>query len=96
MFDLLAAAERCRVRARRCELLAKETTSAPFAQCYRELAKLLFSPADHEEDFVRRDWAVKQPGNLLKFAQRGDLPGVRGARGQVKKGYPRWCSAPRP
>ena len=55
MFDFLAAAERCRSKAHRCELLATDTTSAPFAKCYRQLAELLVSTADLEEDFVRRD-----------------------------------------
>ena len=63
MFDLLAAAERCRSKAHRCELLATDTTSAPFAKCYRQLADLLVSTADLEEDFVRRDLAATQ-GNL--------------------------------
>jgi hypothetical protein len=64
MFDLLAAAERCRAKASHCELSAKNTTSAPFARCYQQLAKLLVSTADLEEGFVRRDLAVNQ----------GDLP----------------------
>lgn len=55
MFDLLAAAERCRSKASRCEQLANETTSSFFAKCYRELAKLLVLTADLEENFVRRD-----------------------------------------
>ncbi|MGA8319599.1 MAG: hypothetical protein WB774_01950 [Xanthobacteraceae bacterium] len=59
MFDLLAAAERCRSQASRCELLANDTTSAPFAKCYQQLAELLVSTADLEEEFVRRDLATK-------------------------------------
>jgi len=43
----------------------KNTTSAPFAQCYLQLAKLLVSTADLEEDFVRRDLAATQ-GNLRR------------------------------
>jgi|HubBroStandDraft_1064217.scaffolds.fasta_scaffold402107_1 hypothetical protein len=65
MFDLLAAAERCRFKACQCEQSAKNTTSAPFAQCYLQLAKLLVSTADLEEDFVRRDLAATQ-GNLRR------------------------------
>jgi hypothetical protein len=69
MVDLMASAERCRFKARQCELLAKDTTSAPFAKCYRELAQLLFSTADLEEDFVRRDLAAKQHGNSRREAK---------------------------
>jgi hypothetical protein len=68
MFDLLAAAERCRSQAHRCELLATDTTSAPFAKCYRQLAELLVSTADLEEDFVRRD-LERQRGLLQIVAQ---------------------------
>lgn len=63
MVDLMASAERCRFKARQCELLAKDTSSAPFAKSYRELALLLFSTADLEEDFVRHDLATKQHRN---------------------------------
>jgi hypothetical protein len=55
MFDLLAGAERCRSKASQCALSAKNTTSAPFAKCYQQLAALLVSTADLEEDLVRRD-----------------------------------------
>lgn len=65
MFDLLAAAERCRFKASQCEQSAKNTTSAPFAECYRQLAELLVSTADLEEDFVRRDLAATQ-GNFRR------------------------------
>jgi hypothetical protein len=60
MFDLLAAAERCRSKASHCEQSARNTTSAPFAKCYRQLAELLVSTADLEEDFVRRELAAEQ------------------------------------
>jgi hypothetical protein len=62
MFDLLASAERCRFKARQCEQSAKNTTSAPFARCYRQLAQLLLSTADLEEDFMRRDLTAEQQG----------------------------------
>ncbi|MGA7431633.1 MAG: hypothetical protein WBW35_14490 [Xanthobacteraceae bacterium] len=70
MFDLLAAAERCRSKAHRCELLATDTTSAPFAKCYRQLADLLVSTADLEEDFVRRD--LERQRGLLQIVARLD------------------------
>jgi hypothetical protein len=59
MVDLMASAERCRLKARQCELLAKDTSSAPFANA----TLLLFSTADLEEDFVRRDLATNQHRN---------------------------------
>jgi hypothetical protein len=70
MFDLLAAAERCRSQANRCELLADDTTSAPFAKCYRQLAELLVSTADLEEDFVRR--GLERQRGLLQIVARLD------------------------
>ena len=70
MFNLLAAAERCRSKAHRCELLATDTTSAPFAKCYRQLADLLVSTANLEEDFVRRD--LERQRGLLQMVARLD------------------------
>jgi hypothetical protein len=63
MVDLLASAERCRLRASHCSQSAENTTSSYFANCYRELAKLFSNIADVEEDFVRRDFAAKQLAN---------------------------------
>jgi hypothetical protein len=63
MVDLLASAERCRVKASHCEQMAKDSASPLFAKCYRELAQLLVVTADSEEDFVRRDMASKQQAN---------------------------------
>jgi hypothetical protein len=70
MFDLLAAAESCRSQASRCEQSANETTSSPFANCYRELAQLLVATADLEEDFVRRD--VEQQRGLRQIVAQLD------------------------
>ena len=70
MFDLLAAAERCRSKASQCELSAKNTTSALFAKCYQQLAALLVSTADLEEDFVRRD--LERQRGLLQIVARLD------------------------
>jgi hypothetical protein len=60
LFDLSASAERCRVKASHCEQLASEAVSPLFADCFRELARLMVSTAEMDEDFVRRDCAMKQ------------------------------------
>jgi hypothetical protein len=59
MVDLLESAERCRVKAAQCEQLAEETVSPLFAECFRQLAQMLVSTAEMDEDFVRRDLAMK-------------------------------------
>ena len=46
--------------------IGKNTTSAPFAGCYRQPAKLLVSTADLEEDFVVRDLAAAKQDNLRR------------------------------
>jgi hypothetical protein len=73
MVDLLASAERCRVKASHCEQW-RRTASPLFAKCYRELAQLLILSADSEEDFVRRDMAAKQQANEHLMAGLSDVP----------------------
>ncbi len=74
MVDLLASAERCRAKASHCKQSAENTTSPHFAKCYRELARLFDSIAHVDEDFVRRDLAMKQEANAKLIPETGLTP----------------------
>jgi 2-keto-3-deoxy-galactonokinase len=50
MADHIAAAQRYRARAAKCELSAKNTTSVEFGECYRLLARHYLVLANLEED----------------------------------------------
>jgi hypothetical protein len=50
MADHIAAAQRYRARAAKCELSAKNTTSEGFGECYRLLARHYLVLANLEED----------------------------------------------
>ena len=50
MADHIAAAQRYRARAAKCEASAKNTTSAEFGECYRLLARHYLVLANLEED----------------------------------------------
>jgi hypothetical protein len=54
MGDHIAAAQRYRARAAKCELSAKNTSSVGFGECYRLLAKHYLVLANLEEDCARR------------------------------------------
>jgi len=54
MPDHLARARELRLRATKCQISAKSTTSAKFSDCYRLLAEHYVSLATLEEDFVGR------------------------------------------
>jgi hypothetical protein len=60
MVDHLACAQGYRNRAARCEVAAQNTTSTKFSECYRLVAQHYLMLANLEEDFVRRDAALKQ------------------------------------
>jgi hypothetical protein len=53
MGDHIAAAQRYRARAAKCELSAKNTSSMRFGECYRLLAQQYLVLANLEEDCVR-------------------------------------------
>jgi hypothetical protein len=54
MADHIAAAQRYRARAAKCELSAKSTSSAKFGECYRLLAQHYLVLANLEEDCANR------------------------------------------
>ena len=54
MADHIAAAQRYRARAAKCELSAKNTSSAEFGECYRLLAQHYLVLANLEEDCAHR------------------------------------------
>jgi hypothetical protein len=60
MVDHLAWAEGYRNRAAKSELAAQNTSSTKFSECYRLIAQYYLMLANLEEDFVRRDAALKQ------------------------------------
>jgi len=63
MSDHLAAAQRYRDRAIRCEFSAKNTSSVEFGECYRLLAQHYLVLADLEENCARRPFAAHQADN---------------------------------
>ena len=54
MADHIAAAQRYRARAAKCELSARNTSSTKFGECYRLLAQHYLVLANLEEDCARR------------------------------------------
>jgi len=54
MADHIAAAQRYRARAAKCELSAKSTSSAKFGECYRLLAQHYMVLASLREDCAHR------------------------------------------
>jgi hypothetical protein len=60
MVDHLAWAQSYRNRAARCADAAENTSSTKFSECYRLVAQYYLMLANLEEDFVRRDTALKQ------------------------------------
>jgi hypothetical protein len=54
MADHVAAAQRYRARAAKCELSAKATSSEKFGECYRLLARQYLVLANLEEDCAHR------------------------------------------
>jgi hypothetical protein len=61
MGDHIAAAQRYRARAAKCELSAKSTSSVGFGECYRLLAKQYLVLANLEEDCARRPSPFARP-----------------------------------
>ena len=54
MADHIAAAQRYRARAAKCELSARNSSSTKFGECYRQLAQHYLVLANLEEDCARR------------------------------------------
>lgn len=61
MADHIAAAQRYRARAAKCELSAKNTSSAGFGECYRLLAQHYLTLASLEEDCAHRQSPFARP-----------------------------------
>lgn len=61
MADHIAAAQRYRARAAKCELSAKNTSSTRFGECYRLLAKHYLALANLEEDCAHRQSPFARP-----------------------------------
>ena len=61
MADHIAAAQRYRARAAKCELSAKATSSARFGECYRLLAQHYLTLANLEEDCAHRQSPFARP-----------------------------------
>jgi hypothetical protein len=61
MADHIAAAQRYRARAAKCELSAKSTSSAKFGECYRLLAQHYLVLANLEEDCAHRRSPFARP-----------------------------------
>ena len=61
MADHVAAAQRYRARAAKCELSAKNTSSAGFGECYRLLAQNYLALASLEEDCAHRQSPFARP-----------------------------------
>jgi hypothetical protein len=63
MVDHLASAKGYRNRAARCELAAKNTSSAEFSDCYRLLATHYVALAKMEEDYA--GWQTPFPNSVI-------------------------------
>jgi hypothetical protein len=61
MADHIAAAQRYRARAAKCELSAKNTSSAKFGECYRLLAQHYLALANLEEDCAHSQSPFARP-----------------------------------
>lgn len=69
MADHIAAAQRYRARATKCELSAKNTSSAGFGECYRLLAQHYLVLANLEEDSAHRQSPFARPDDDKAPAQ---------------------------
>jgi 2-keto-3-deoxy-galactonokinase len=77
MADHIAAAQRYRARAAKCEVSAKSTSSAKFGECYRLLAQHYLVLAYLEEDsaqrtspFARQDEKAREQAPVRSVAAR--------------------------
>jgi hypothetical protein len=72
MADHIAAAQRYRARAAKCELSAKNTSSVKFGECYRQLAQHYIVLANFEEDCANRPspFARQEAGKTADQAPR--------------------------
>jgi len=78
MVDHLGWAQAYRDRAAKCQLSAKNTSSAEFGECYRLLEKYYLMLANLEEDFGRRQVAsphaagcTQRDEDEIPFSQEG-------------------------
>src|SRR6516162_10263202 len=92
MADHIAAAQRYRARAAKCELSTKNTTSAGFAECYRLLAGHYLVLSNLEEDCAHRQSPFARPDDS-KAEEQAPGRSVAGrifAMRQLQMAPPRW------
>jgi len=77
MADHIAAAQRYRARAAKCELSAKNTTSAKFGECYRLLARHYLTLANLEEDCANRQSPFARPEDSKAQAKAAEQAPAR-------------------
>ena len=79
MVDHLAWAAGYRNRAARCELSAKNTSSAKFGECYRLLSNYYSQLAGLEENFERRQIGSRNDAEIIPTSDTPS-PGVTAER----------------
>jgi hypothetical protein len=83
MGDHIAAAQRYRARAAKCELFAKNTSSMGFGECYRLLAQQYLVLANLEEDCARRPSPVARQEHQKEQPKPADQPPARPASARM-------------
>ncbi len=85
MADHIAAAQRHRARAAKCELSARNTSSAKFGECYRQLAQHYLVLANLEEDCARRPspFARQEVNKVPDQAKVSNVPARPGRSANV-------------
>jgi len=77
MGDHIAAAQRYRARAAKCELFAKNTSSMGFGECYRLLAQQYLVLANLEDDCARRPSPFARQEHQKEQPKPADQPPAR-------------------
>jgi hypothetical protein len=90
MADHIAAAQRYRAKAAKCELSAKNTSSAKFGDCYRLLAQHYLMLANLEEDCAQRSspFARQEHGKVAEQALPRSIAGRMFAMRQLQMAAP--------
>jgi hypothetical protein len=91
MADHIAAAQRYRARAAKCELSAKNTSSAGFGECYRLLAQHYLALAVSKK--IARIASRLSPGRRMINPQR-QRRSARSLRGCLQCGNCKWRRHP--
>jgi hypothetical protein len=90
MADHIAAAQRYRARAAKCELSAKNTSSVKFGECYRLLAQHYLVLANLEEDCAQQSspFARQEHGKVAEQAPPRSVAGRMFAVRQLQMAAP--------